>query len=47
MGLGLSIARDLVVAHGGRLEVESAPDQGSRFTIWLPGPTVPHPTDGE
>ena len=36
MGLGLSIARDLVQAHGGRLEVASAPEQGSRFTIWLP-----------
>jgi len=36
MGLGLSIARDLVVAHGGRLELDSAPEQGSRFTIWIP-----------
>lgn len=36
MGLGLTIARDLIVAHGGHLEVESAPGQGSRFTIWLP-----------
>jgi len=36
MGLGLSIARDLVLAHGGHLDVESVPGQGSRFTIWLP-----------
>ncbi|MFC2046341.1 sensor histidine kinase [Chloroflexota bacterium] len=36
MGLGLSIARDLVIAHGGRLDVESSPGRGSRFAIWLP-----------
>jgi two-component system sensor histidine kinase BaeS len=36
MGLGLSIANDLVVAHGGRIEVDSTPGQGSRFTMWIP-----------
>jgi two-component system sensor histidine kinase BaeS len=36
MGLGLSIARDLVGAHGGYLDLDSVPGQGSRFTIWLP-----------
>jgi signal transduction histidine kinase len=42
MGLGLAITRDLVAAHGGRLDVESAPDSGSRFTIRLPV-TSPQP----
>jgi len=36
MGLGLSIAKDLVVAHGGWIEVQSEPDQETAFTIWLP-----------
>jgi signal transduction histidine kinase len=36
MGLGLSIARDVIVAHGGRLDVDSAPGLGSRFTVYLP-----------
>jgi signal transduction histidine kinase len=36
MGLGLTIARDLVTAHGGRLDVESFPGQGSCFTMRLP-----------
>ena len=35
-GLGLPICRDIVVAHKGRLRVESKPGKGSKFTIRLP-----------
>ena len=35
-GLGLSLVRHIVRAHGGNVMVESAPDKGSKFTIALP-----------
>jgi signal transduction histidine kinase len=35
-GLGLFIARSIAEAHGGSLEVTSAPDRGATFTLSLP-----------
>jgi two-component system OmpR family sensor kinase len=35
-GLGLAIAHSIIDAHGGTIEVQSAPSEGARFTIVLP-----------
>ncbi|HVE84971.1 MAG TPA: HAMP domain-containing sensor histidine kinase [Myxococcales bacterium] len=37
LGLGLYVVREVVRAFGGRVEVQSAPGQGSTFTVRLPG----------
>ncbi len=41
LGLGLSLVKAIVAAHGGRIDVESAKGRGSMFTVWLPGPLNP------
>ncbi|MEL6479901.1 MAG: ATP-binding protein, partial [Pseudomonadota bacterium] len=35
-GLGLAIVKHILNRHRGRLEIDSAPGEGSRFTVWLP-----------
>ena len=42
MGLGLAICKEIVEAHGGRLEVQSRVGEGTTFTV-----TVPLYVDGE
>jgi PAS domain S-box-containing protein len=36
LGIGLWIAREIVVAHGGTIRVESQPERGTTFTVELP-----------
>jgi signal transduction histidine kinase len=39
LGLGLTIARDIVEAHGGTLELDGEYKEGSRFIVHLPNAT--------
>jgi signal transduction histidine kinase len=38
LGLGLSLVKAVVYAHGGTVDVSSEPENGSVFTVWLPLP---------
>ena len=38
VGLGLSIAEQIVLAHGGKLRVTSVSGKGTKFTVFLPNP---------
>jgi signal transduction histidine kinase len=35
-GIGLPVSQQVVVAHGGRIDVDSAPGAGTRMTVHLP-----------
>ena len=45
LGLGLSLVKAIVEAHGGRMEVVSSPGSGSEFCVILP--SLPHTKDGD
>ena len=40
-GLGLAICRSIVVAHGGRIEVNDRPGSGACFSVFLPPSVQP------
>jgi signal transduction histidine kinase len=35
-GLGMSIVKEIVDIHGGRVEIASVPGSGTAVTLWLP-----------
>ncbi len=53
-GLGLPVSKKILIEHGGRIDVESEPEHGCRFTLELPAvlpqvesETVSRPVDDE
>ena len=37
-GLGLPTTRKVIEAHGGSIDIQSAPGRGTKVAIWLPVP---------
>jgi PAS domain S-box-containing protein len=43
-GLGLSLSFNIVQKHGGRIELQSTPGEGTRFKVWVP---IRHPRQAQ
>ena len=44
VGLGLAISQNIVLEHGGWIQADSRPGEGSTFWIFLPAQNADHPT---
>ena len=44
-GIGLALVKELVEAHQGSIDLDSAPGQGTTFTVRLPGASPAKPAD--
>ena len=40
-GIGLSLCKQIITLHNGRIQVQSQPGKGSKFTIILPQNNLP------
>jgi CheY-like chemotaxis protein len=41
-GLGMAAVRGIVTGHGGEIDIESAPEQGTAVRVYLPAAGAPH-----
>jgi two-component system phosphate regulon sensor histidine kinase PhoR len=46
-GIGLALVKHIAEAHGGRVEVESAPGRGATFTVYVPVAPIMTPAPEE
>ena len=46
-GLGLWVSHSIVIAHAGRMAVESSPGKGTTVRVWLPVPTSRSDNDNQ
>jgi signal transduction histidine kinase len=46
-GLGLAIVRDIVKAHGGKMEIKSSPGRGTAIILYLPASDDPEHAESE
>jgi signal transduction histidine kinase len=44
-GLGMCLVKEILDLHGGRIDLHSAPGQGTTVTMWWPAAESPHASE--